>query len=76
MRYRMTDEELGRLKEACKPVTYIVVGGVPPVSPRTKAMRVWADVARRVGCIRSTINLASTGDEHDFDATPKRKATP
>lgn len=68
--YRMTDEEHKRLVDACQPVPYMVFGGVPPESPRDKALRVWDEVANRVGCVASTIEPANTGDDKDFMATP------
>ena len=69
-KYRMTDEEYNDLLEACKPVPYMVFGGVPPERPTDKAMRVWDRIAKRVGCIQSTIDSAGTGDDRDFVAMP------
>ncbi len=68
--YRLTKEELAALKRACMPVPYMIIGGVPPESPRTKAMRVWGKVAARVGCVAATIEPGNDGDEHNFNAEP------
>lgn len=70
MRYRMTDEEIAELKEACRPVPYMVFGGMEPRSPRDNAMDVWNKVSARVGCKCDTIAPANTGDDRDFEAEP------
>jgi poly-gamma-glutamate capsule biosynthesis protein CapA/YwtB (metallophosphatase superfamily) len=72
----MTDEEFNDLVEACKPVPYMVIGGIVPESPTDKAMRVWDSVAKRVGCVQSSIAPANTGDDHDFMAEPKETNEP
>jgi hypothetical protein len=66
--YRMTDEELEELKKASRPVPYLIMGGMPPPSPRENAMRVWRKIAQRVGCVVDTI-APRGGDPHDFSAT-------
>lgn len=68
--YRLTDEELKQIMDASKPVPYMVIGGVPPSSPRDNAMAVWRRVAARVGCEVDSISPGDTGDNHDFKAEP------
>jgi hypothetical protein len=70
--YRMTDAERKALLDASKPVPYMVIGGVPPSSPYDNAMRVWREIANRVGCEVDSIEPASTGDDHDFKAVPRK----
>ena len=72
MNYRMTDDEHARLIDACKPVPYMVFGGIAPESPTTKALRVWGEIAKRVGCVANTIGPSDTGDDRDFTGEPLR----
>lgn len=60
-KYTLTEIEHAELVEACKPVPYMIIGGVAPVSPAEKAMFVWKRVANRVGCDVNTI--APAGDD-------------
>ena len=68
--YKLTDEELSALKEAAKPVPYLVIGGHPPEDPATKSMRIWEEVAKRVNCDVWSIQPASSGNEQEFEAEP------
>jgi hypothetical protein len=72
-RYRMTDAELKNLLEACKPVPYLVIGGIEPRSPAENAFSAWRDIAVRLGYKVETIESAGTGDDHDFMAEPQEE---
>lgn len=47
--YEMSEEDLKTLINACKPVPYIIVGRVRPVSPQENANRAWASLGRKMG---------------------------
>jgi hypothetical protein len=71
--YRMTDEEYKDVMEASQPVPYIVVGGIEPRSSYDRVMPVWRRIAARVGCVVDSIEVAGTGDNHDFMAEPQEE---
>jgi hypothetical protein len=70
MIYTMTEQEFNALKEASKPVPYMVFDGRPPEGAYDKAMRVWATICDRVGCEQGTVAPALTGGSRDFTAKP------
>lgn len=47
--FEITDEELKELLDACKPVPYIVVGGVIPRSPQENANDAWQRLGTKRG---------------------------
>ena len=68
--YRLTDTQLNTILDACKPVPYMVVGGMMPRSPQHNANDAWQSVAAELGCRWDTIRPADTGDQHDILAEP------
>ena len=67
--YEMTEEDLEKLLDACKPVPYMVVGGVPPRSPQENANDAWARLGKKMGFDSNTVQPASGGDRF-FTAIP------
>lgn len=67
--YEMTQADLDKLKEACKPVPYIVVGGIEPRSPYENAMAVWRELGERMGFDYETVEPTGKG-ERFFSAIP------
>ena len=53
--YEMTQEDLDKLLEACRPVRYMVVGGRPPRSPQENANAAWEDLGRKMGFDSRTV---------------------
>ena len=53
--YEMTQADLDKILEACKPVPYMVVGGVPPRSPQENANAAWAELGSRMGFDHMTV---------------------
>ena len=39
--YEMTEEDLQIILDACKPVPYMIIGGVAPRSPQENANAAW-----------------------------------
>lgn len=71
-KYRLSDEELNQVLNASKPVTYIVIGGIPPSSPQENANAVWKSLASKHSFVWDSCEDAGTGDQHDFLAEPLR----
>jgi len=47
--FEMTDEELSKILDACVPIPYIIVGGIPPSSPQQRANDAWRALAAERG---------------------------
>lgn len=69
-RYEMTQAQLDRILEACKPVPYIVVGGIPPSSPQENANAAWAELGREMGFEHMTVRPVAGQPPTVFEAEP------
>lgn len=69
MKFKMTPEQLQKLKDACKPVPYMVIGGVEPTSPQENANRAWRNLGDEMGFLWETVQPTG-GDMHEFEAMP------
>jgi len=67
--YEMTEADLERILDACKPVPYIVVGGHGPISPQERANAAWADLGSRMGFDYMTVQPDGRSDR-TFTAIP------
>ena len=68
-RFEMTENDMLKIVDASKPVTYIVVGGRPPSTPQENANRAWQDLGERMGFDFMTV--APTGEGNRiFTAVP------
>lgn len=67
--FEMTQEDLDRILDACKPVPYMVFGGMPPRSPQENANAAWAELGSRLGFEHMTVQPSSKGDRF-FTAEP------
>ena len=47
--FEMSEEDLAEIGAACKPVPYLVAGGMPPESPQSRANRAWQTLGSRLG---------------------------
>ena len=47
--YEMSEEDLKELLEACKPVPYMVFGGIAPRSPEQNANDAWERLGKKMG---------------------------
>jgi hypothetical protein len=69
--FKMSDEQLKGLYEACKPVPYMVFGGIPPMSAQEHANRYWQKLADEMGFIWDTAKpISGKGNEY-FSAEVK-----
>lgn len=72
-RFEMTEADLKQVLEACKPVPYMVFGGVEPRSPQQNANDAWAELGSRMGFDSTTVEPTGEGDRV-FTAVPTVKA--
>lgn len=68
--YEMSDADLERLLEACKPVPYMVIGGMPPPSQQENANRAWAELGSRMGFDSMTVEPIQGKPMRFFTAVP------
>lgn len=62
--FTMTKEQCEKLLDACKPVPYMVVGGVEPRSPQENANDAWCALGREMGFDGMTVRpVAGKGIE-------------
>ena len=47
--FTMTQEQYERVVGACRSVSYIVVGGIPPRSPQENANAAWSALGEEMG---------------------------
>lgn len=47
--YEMSEEDEKDLLKACKPVLYMVFGGIPPHTPQENANTAWKTLGRKLG---------------------------
>lgn len=67
-RFKMTDEEFKEILDACKPVPYMVVGGIPPTSPQENVNRVWQSLGQKLGFQWDTARPVSGESNKVFEA--------
>ena len=63
--FEMDDKQLKRILAACKPVPYLVIGGVEPRTPQENANAAWAEIGRELGFEPLTVK-AIEGKEMKF----------
>lgn len=60
--YEMTQAQLDKILDACKPVPYMVFGGVEPASPQENANRAWYALGKEMGFDPMTVRPTDKGD--------------
>lgn len=68
--YKMTDEQLAKLHDACKPVVCIKVGSSLPRGPQQKANDAWQALGKEMGFDYMTVRPVSGKSDRFFTATP------
>lgn len=69
--YEMSEEDLKTLKEASKPVPYIIVGGLAPPSQQEMANRAWERLGKKMGFDHMTVTPIRGKGNRFFSAVPK-----
>ena len=59
--YEMTEEDLGEILTACKPVPYMVFGGIGPSSPQENANRAWKRLGKKMGFDSMSVKPSNKG---------------
>lgn len=60
--FEMTEKDLETLMESCKPVPYMVIGGVEPKSPQENANDAWQLLGAKMGFDYTTVRPNGKGD--------------
>ena len=68
--YEVTEEEIKKILDACKPVPYMVVGGIPLSSPQENANRAWAALGKEKGFDHMTVQPIAGKGHRFFTAVP------
>jgi len=68
--YEMSEEDLGKIIDACKPVPMIIVGGYAPTSPQQNANAAWAELGKRMGFDSDTVRPVDGKGTRVFTAIP------
>ncbi len=66
--FEMTDEQHKKLMSACRPVPYIVFGGVEPRGPQENANDAWATLGNEMGFKPMTVEPVHGKGERFFTA--------
>ena len=68
--FEMTQEQLNRLLDACRPQPYLIAGGIAPMSPQENANRAWASLGDELLFDWRSVQPSGRGDRF-FTAEPK-----
>ena len=55
----LSDEDYAMLMSACKPVPYMIIGGVEPRSPQENANNAWMRLGEKYGFIWDSVRPVS-----------------
>lgn len=68
--FEMTEEQHAEILRACKPMPYMVVGGVPPRNPCENVERAWAKLGQDLGFKTVTVRSVPGKSDYFFTAEP------
>jgi hypothetical protein len=68
--YEMSEEQLVKLIDACKPVPYMVIGGVEPRSPQENANDAWRALGKEMGFDHMSVRPIDGKPPRFFTAIP------
>lgn len=74
--YEMTQDDLDTIMDACKPVPYMVIGGVIPRTPQQNANDAWGRLGSKMGFDGQTVQPVSGKGELFFTAVPTDEGSP
>jgi predicted TIM-barrel fold metal-dependent hydrolase len=60
--FGMTPEEFDQISDACRPVPYMIFGGMEPPAPQENANRAWQSLADKRGFVWDTVEPSGKGD--------------
>lgn len=73
--YEMTEADLAAILDACKPVPYMVIGGIAPSSPQENANRAWAALGVKMGFDHMTVQPIAGKGTRFLSAVPSENET-
>lgn len=73
--YEMTQDDLDKLLEACRPVPMIMLQCGTPPTPQERANAAWAELGKRMGFDYMTVKPAGS-DPKQFSAVPSSETDP
>ena len=68
--FELTEEQHSRLLDACRPVPYMVIGGVVPRSPQRNANDAWRALGQELGFDWLTVDPVPGKSSQFFMAEP------
>jgi len=68
--YEMTEKQLQKMYDACKPVPYMIFGGIEPRSPQENANDAWAALGKEMGFKYMTVLPNPAKGDRFFSAEP------
>jgi len=72
--YEMTEEDLKKILESCKPVACMMIGGYTPASPQENANMAWTALGKKMGFDGDTVNPIPGKGNRFFTAVPSETA--
>jgi hypothetical protein len=71
--YEMTQKQLDKVLDACRPVPYMIVGGIAPRSPQENANDAWRALGEQMGFEPMTVQPVAGKSQRFFTAVPKKE---
>jgi len=68
--YEMSEADFKELLDACKPVPYVVFGGMAPASPQENANAAWRRLGKKMGFDHMTVQPIEGRGGWFFSAVP------
>lgn len=69
--FEMTEKQLDTLLKACKPVRYMIVGGIAPATSEENANTAWNALGEEMGFVGKTVKLIDGKGQRFFTAEVK-----
>lgn len=73
--YEMTEADYDLIIAASRPVPYLIIGGIAPMSQQERANIAWASLGQKMGFKYMTVRPGSNG-KHSFTAEPLELVAP
>jgi len=70
--YEMKDADFDKIIQACRPVPYMIIGGVAPRSQQENANDAWGELGSRMGFDSMSVKPSSKGNKF-FSAVPNNQ---
>lgn len=75
--YEMTEKQLDKLLDACKPTRVMKIGSYTPASPQENANNAWCNLGKELGFDGMTVQPTTKGDRFftaEIDQQSKNEA--